>query len=338
MSNQLAAFVQFTHPGGEHGWDCREVNSGLLRKKWNGGGQRNRGGHARKFLSTQGKTVDDKGRVSEAQELRFWGEWEPPSRVERLNRKPPQGFPKWLHRPFLPEKFPLREENATGGCATPTGCKGESGCQNTDPYTFGDCFKFYTCKLIRRSKPPQVTSVGRLAPGSLILFGSTTTKHSGGKGFQVDTVFVAGDSIVTFEPSRAYDAAYFGGDNVFYRASFRQAFPDPSLKGITLPFYRGTTPGEDFQGMYSFVPAATQTSHPEGFARLLLTTDDFCSVGLPGVFTENLNSAPKVTELATSEIRTIWDMVVAKVAQEGLLRASWLKSPCESKGLEECIP
>jgi hypothetical protein len=51
------------------------------------------------------------------------------------------------------------------------------GCQNTDPYVYGDCFKYTTCS--------QTGILLKLSSNSLILFG--TTKDI---GFELDTVFV----------------------------------------------------------------------------------------------------------------------------------------------------
>lgn len=50
------------------------------------------------------------------------------------------------------------------------------GCQNTDPYIFGNCFKYSICS--------QKGIATTLDEDSLILFGTTT-----GKGFLLDTVF-----------------------------------------------------------------------------------------------------------------------------------------------------
>ena len=97
-------FVQFTHPGGEHGPD---LSGG---KRWNVGL------HKRKFLLGRGDYVELPDGEPRQGELVFWGEWEPESQVEELRSTVPGG-PRWLHRPYWvpPETYwPQR------GSPTPT--------------------------------------------------------------------------------------------------------------------------------------------------------------------------------------------------------------------------
>ena len=65
--------VQFTHPGGEYAVSHKELVNGV--KEWN------YGPHRRKFLKTVGQYVMDNGSLSLKQDLLFWGEWEPTSKI-----------------------------------------------------------------------------------------------------------------------------------------------------------------------------------------------------------------------------------------------------------------
>lgn len=71
MTDTGVRFVQFPHPGGEHNPPDHEM-------PWNVAG------HRRKFLIAPGDYVDADDRHDDV-EVVFWGEWEPPSRIERLN-------------------------------------------------------------------------------------------------------------------------------------------------------------------------------------------------------------------------------------------------------------
>lgn len=130
--------------------------------------------HARKFLRNPGRylTRDDTAHESD---LMFWGEWEGPSTViDRWDRD--GDLPRFLHEPVW------------GRPPTP-GFR-----QNTDPWVFGDCFRYSNCKQITYRGNP--SAMQRLTAGSVVLFGS----HLGGE-FRVDTVFVVDDEPETYVPS-----------------------------------------------------------------------------------------------------------------------------------------
>jgi len=84
----LPRFVQFPHPGGEH-----RARGGAM--PWNVGP------HKRKFLVVPGRYVEQPDGADETTtaELAFWGEWEPPSRVERTWTASGR-LPRTLHRPY----------------------------------------------------------------------------------------------------------------------------------------------------------------------------------------------------------------------------------------------
>jgi hypothetical protein len=106
--NDRLSFVQFLHPGGEHGWDERTFDGrGVTR--WKIAGK-----HRRKSLREHGGL-----REGGDAELVFRGEWEPPSRVSAIDASVPGG-PHFVDEPFFPR------------------VPGSGWKQNTDPRVFGD--------------------------------------------------------------------------------------------------------------------------------------------------------------------------------------------------------
>src|SRR4051794_3968086 len=84
-------FVQFPHPGREHG---PGPNDGL--KPW----ARGQDEHRRKFMYAPGMWCDEPGGDGQVGEVVFWGEWEADSTVSPVEA-PVGGGPRWVHRPFF---------------------------------------------------------------------------------------------------------------------------------------------------------------------------------------------------------------------------------------------
>ena len=158
----MPSIVQFFHPGKEHGYDKTISKNGLFLKDWN------TTDHKRKFLLSEGSYVKDDKKYDG--KLLFWGEWEPPSRVELLRRQtecPPYGKnPEYLHIPFLPPANDIMKYQS------------KHIYQNTDPFVFGNYFIYAIC----RQKNKYLRT---LKEGSLIIFGSKVNHR-----FVIDTVFV----------------------------------------------------------------------------------------------------------------------------------------------------
>ncbi len=114
-ASQNVYVVQFMHPGSEHNPRVAD------RMEW-----RVTDPHARKFVRSPGRYLDGNGEAYES-ELVFWGEWEGPSDVvDRWDRD--GDLPRFLHEPIW------------GPPPTP-GFR-----QNTDPWVFGDSFRYSNCK------------------------------------------------------------------------------------------------------------------------------------------------------------------------------------------------
>jgi hypothetical protein len=158
-------FVHFPHPGTEHKPGRQSF------QPWNTTAK-----HCRKFLRSPGRYVTTDGSLVEAS-LVFWGEWEAPSYV--LKRWSEQGeLPCFLQEPVW--EYP----------------KFSGPRQNTDPWVFGDCFRYSNCKQAAQK------SLQNLPSGSVILFGSTLGLASeSDPRFVLDTVFVVGEERHRFTPS-----------------------------------------------------------------------------------------------------------------------------------------
>jgi hypothetical protein len=107
-------FVQFIHPGREHG----SRRSNLM--DWNRGKY-----HRRKFVEVAGRCQRQGDRLNGP--LRFWAEWEPESNATEITNLLETG-PRFVHRPYYVRPASYRDE------------------QNTDPFVFGACFFYMGCQ------------------------------------------------------------------------------------------------------------------------------------------------------------------------------------------------
>jgi hypothetical protein len=219
-SSTAPVFVQFPHPGKEH-------NPGKVRRQsWN------RCDHRRKFLTSNGRYTTGDGSIDCAA-LVFWGEWEAPSYVKA--GWPKNGsLPRFLHAPVWehPKDTDFR--------------------QNTDPWVFGDCFRYSNCHQLNQS------SLRTLAPGSVVLFGSSSRRD---RIFAIDTVFVVGTNAALFSP----------GEPPVTEEAFRVSTLDSLVTSGNAQdifvLYRGATYENQISGMYSFVPCRRADCTEPRFAR-----------------------------------------------------------------------
>lgn len=235
-------FVQFIHPGGEHGQD-RPGN-----KHWN------IDDHRRKFIHIGGEYLRAEDESPRRDELVFWGEWEPESEVEPIAQPVPRG-PRWMHTPYyVPPDSYSRDGHVL---------------QNTDPYVFGDPFQYTLCRQLRGGRP---TFLRDLAPGSLVLFGSLKAGS-----FVLDTVFVVADGVLHTDddwPETLRERI----DVTYIDVTIRPAYQADSAQ---LRHYRGATHSNPVDGMFSFVPCLPFSSGRRGFARPAIRLDDVITPSLP---------------------------------------------------------
>lgn len=219
----MASFIQFPHPGPEH----RPPVNGR-DKPWNVGD------HARKFLISHGWYVDSDLEPRD-DELVFWGEWEPPSRIERRWTKSGR-LPEALHRPYW---------------MVPAGT---SFRQNTDPWVFGPTMYYSNCR--------QTSSMQRLTTGSIICFGSTMDRQ-----FCIDTVFVVASS----EPWTPAKNALVNAEPAFITCTAESLATSPRDARRRYRLYRGASLEHPVHGMFTFVPARLASSASVRFRRPAIT-------------------------------------------------------------------
>ena len=171
-------------------------------------------------------------------DLCAWGEWEPESELVRtFYRRPDESLhPRFLWRPYY---VPKRA--------------GYGGFHNTDPFVFGKHFLYSNCRQ------PKNPGLKRLADGSVIAFGSAK-RVNGEWRWMLDTVFVVKDS-VCYYPRNACEIVgtpdafrvATGGPLTHNNRSSAPGMCAPA--GERLRLYRGATPCDPVNGMFSFFPA-----------------------------------------------------------------------------------
>lgn len=310
--------VQFTHPGGQYPLSRIEKKSGI--KEWN------IGNHRRKFMIAEGQYVIG-GALSVPQELLFWGEWEPDSKiVATYSVSDPVIFPTYLHSPFLRLdkkgkviKFNSKLTTPPIACCTgklsPTCSKVCNQFENTDPFVFGDCFYYSLCKQ------ETFVSMRSLDVGSIILFGSTISAKRGGPYFALDTVFVVGEKQTYTVDNYKKSLAHFVPSNYDGIMGFN---------ALTTKFqftcYKGATFNAPINGMYSFVPCKPAKNPRSGFSRVMLKETDLSSIKIPALkqnkknpkfISDNLNASPNFTESNLATNKHVWDKICEIVASQG---------------------
>jgi hypothetical protein len=283
--------IQFMHPGGEH----RVAKDGW--KDWN------TTDHRRKFISSMGRSMEPGGEISESN-LSFWGEWEAPSR---------QVF-SWKRQGNLPENLVV--PTFPGRAAT------TRGLQNTDPYVFGDSFKYTLCRQIKNGKPTYFTN---LAPGTLILFGSKV-QHQ----FVLDTAFVV-DNESTNHSSQNWESELSHVSSVYRAVTLEPMYGDVNIKPEnTFRFYSGARIENAINGMYSFFPCIQETNDPMRFERPV--------IDVPGIVNHALMMGSKGTKMPLSEIEKVWQLVVSQVHNQGLRLGLSAREPEQSDVPEHLWP
>jgi hypothetical protein len=155
--------VLFNHPGEEH-----KAKLSGTRFAWN------KGKHRRKYLAVQAQIAlaVDGGfkRDPVARRVGLWGEFEPPTTGHIFPNNSGPGEPHSWH-----ELLPI---------GTPP-----QGAQNTDPWIFGEAFRYSLCRQ------NSINYLRSLQDGNLLLLGSYLKQDEGGRpvevfNFFLDTVFV----------------------------------------------------------------------------------------------------------------------------------------------------
>jgi hypothetical protein len=230
--------VQLNHPGNQKPFKMGEGYSlwnEKIYREWNCGN------HFRKFILNDGLFISDiRDKEPKKSDLYFWGEWEGNSFFEPLSNPNYKSLPNGIHKPF--HSIP------------------QNGTQNTDPYIYGEYFKYATCK--------QTGALYKLSEDSLILFGSTYP--SLGK-FYIDTVFVVKsfESAVDVCSNSAKNYTKTYKEQTLEQLNTEYLGPNPSTKK---KLYHGKTWFEN-SNYFSFVPCKLNLELT-GFERLYLNLND----------------------------------------------------------------
>ena len=279
-------FIQLHHDGWEHDRACAE--------SWHSfSGDHS---HQRKFLEFEGAWTDAEGETH-PDELHAWGEWEAESE-EVPGLKAPgstsRRFPRSLWRPYYTARTDFAELH------------------NTDPFIFGDRFVYSNCAQRRGSRGPG-KALKELARGSLIVFGSCVDNE-----WVADTVFVVADYVDYHAESMKEDVAGL------VPQEFLDVTAEPIVQNespdLALRLYKGATPSEPVDDMFSFFPAA-QASRDAGFKRP--------SIALPSRYFKRTKcqSFKKTCDVSAHELRSVWNSLVDQVREAGLVLGTHAELP-----------
>lgn len=285
-------FVQFSHPGKEHG---PATGCDWHKSKYD---------HRRKFMQLRGKWIEKDGSRGEGN-LWAWGEWEPESDLicDFNPSTTDSPFPRYLWKPYYKPK--------SNYC----------GFHNTDPFIFGKCFLYSNC---RQSSS---RSLKQLARGSVIAFGSKVRRES---KWALDTVLVVKDSI-PYDPRDPRKALKSKVPEPFLNvtggplAADRKLADKPELDGFRL--YRGATPDNPVHGMFSFFPATTAVGD-SGFPRPLI--DDLPDNRInPRSFRAPKG---QTSHLSLYELFDLWSSLIEQVHRNRLVLGIYAALPPKRRG------
>ena len=270
----MPSIIQFLHTAKEAAPSSNDSN--IIQ--WN-----NSKNHRRKFILSKGRhLINNKLKKDK---LVFWGEWEAQSRVIKLKNKE-SNLPKYLNQPFLDNSV----DNKT---------------HNTDPYVFGDNFKYLICQ----QKSNEI--LRNLEPYSMILFGSNINNL-----FCLDTLFIVSDDSKAYTPKSI--KSVFGNKNQYYFASVQQL--ENNRKDSTeCRFYKGINYDNriKYSGIYSFVPAKIYNPYNESdyiFKQPEINLDIINHKLSKGINSSNNRN------FSIKEILYYWNKIVKQVEVLGLFK------------------
>ncbi len=317
--------VQFLHTGGEHSISKRQMKAGNFTKDWNCGD------HLRKYLHAKGAYIEDGkiiGNEDKWEDIYFWGEWEPQSKVTPIENQKPGAYPHFIHEPFLKlnESGQLIKGDKN---STPT---------NTDPFVFGEKGFYYSYCM------QSIKTLQELDPGSIILFGSTIKRNTPDAYFALDTVFVVGpkenklkynikkdlSELEEFAPTYYLDIMnYKSSENNPKCSCSKRKSEGCEKEEEDYTCYRGASydnpikcGDDDKKKMYSFVPCTIGSEGEKGFERVKLTKDSFNQIYKEAIISNN--KAQGVNYTKTNNIQDnfkIWTKLCEIIEKYGCYEA-----------------
>ncbi len=268
--------VQLNHPGRQKRFvlgNGYQLIGGRVVREWNDDET-----HYRKFLYHNGIYLDSIcDKIPKKSKLFFWGEWEGNSFFQQLTNPDSIILPNGIHEPF--HSIAPR------------------GRQNTDPYVFGNYFKYATCK--------QTGKLCYLCAGSLILFGTTYPSLN---IFYIDTVFVikTHESAIDVCANVATNYTHIYKEETLEQLSQEYIDHPPSN---TKKLYHSQS-WWDNNKYFSFVPCKLG-HNGDGFERL--------KINLNNRFL-NLSSNPQATSYfphCDFDPEEIWNLIVKMTLKQG---------------------
>lgn len=278
-------FVQFLHPGGEAKLKAEEPHE----YSWNTSSE-----HRRRFMRMPGRFVDGPSTQDpKSGTLEFWGEWEAEGTRTAIPRRDRIPFgPAFFCDPWY------RPRNGRAGSGGP--CSRPTGCQNTDPFVFGDRFLYSNC---RQQTKKRANAMQFLQSGSVILFGSCI-----GKSFCLDTVLVV-QSVMPYQLPGHYKDVEKKTSREFMEVTMDHIECDG---GRTLYFGVRHDERKMFGDIFSFVPCREYKDGSAGFARPRIDLPEAVS---PAQW-QGYRWRP---ERSFDENVRLWNQVVEQVLEQGCL-------------------
>lgn len=293
-------FVQFSHPQREHGPTDGKIWHRLERH-----GRKQ--SHMRKFMQLRGRwMIDGDQRDQQTGDLHAWGEWEPESELIAQfsplagdSPYPRYLWPRYLWRPYYVPKDSYK------------------GLHNTDPFIFGERFLYSNCFQSQGG-------LKQLDKGSVIAFGSGKKKID---RWMLDTVFVVRD-FKDYRMSHVLDDLKNWAPTTFLDVTGRPLCADATggsscgpPREEQLRLYRGATPDNPVDGMFSFFPASparNDTGFPRPFVDLSAEYFNPRSFRSPSGFRRHRTP---------DELRSLWNCLASQVRKAGLVLGTYAELP-----------
>jgi hypothetical protein len=285
--------IQLNHPGQQkpfklgHGY--RLIGIHTIRE-WS-----NESVHFRKFIQNNGLYVNGLKDLQPSQaDLYFWGEWEGNSFFNAFPRADFRILPNGLHKPFHSTFI--------------------RGSQNTDPYIFGNNFKYCVCK--------QTGYLTNLIINDLILFGTVVPSLN---KFYIDTVFIIKDHNSSANVQATGGATY---SQVYKEETLEQL--NEYLKTPTFTnnnrVYHSKTWWDD-KDYFSFVPCKLNYDNI-GFERLFIELSN-------EIFQLSRNPTGKsFLERCTLSSQDLWKEIVRISLEQGFKLGVKFDEPTNSNVLD----
>jgi len=289
--------IQFIHPSSE---DLKKEN-GI--KPWN------TGKHKRNFIVSAGKVVSSlEGRLQKSRQISFWGEWEPEAKIrETYNKKSP--YPCRSIEPLFPKGGKLTRSTSSCGKSSCNSKCGGAGYINTDPFVFGNNFKYSNCRQYT-NKGKSKTILQNLPSGSIILFGSCI-KQNKKDVFVLDTVFVVQESIKYIPKEHSELHSNLKNDYELFKAVTLDSLNKGKDAGKKFTLYLGRSFNNRNRKNFSFVPC---DKNGKSFAKVALTKKDMPELNMR-LQTFKVLKKSKNNYLNPQEV---WEKMAGVVLDKGL--------------------